>query len=346
MRLIRLERLALQVRKRIEDWRGKSGQVYFVHRVDQYRKIWEHIAAELEADIAELAPDVWEVRKGDARTRINNYLLQLDDPVTLNLAGRKPLVHALMRDRGLPVPAHAVFDLGSLDVAEQFVAAHPLGSVIKPADGYGGKGVTTHITARDQVRGAAILASLYSPNLLIEEQVVGECFRLLVFDDEVLSTVRRSGVRVTGDGATSLRDLVARAGCEVDRDCQFTLAAQGLSPDVVPAAGDAVLAKSNRGPDRAAELRTVYDMDVTADVHETTVRAAVEAARSVGSRFLGVDVITRDIARPLADVGGCINEVNTTPALHHHYDSKAEAYPAVALTILRRLLSPSNGSSS
>jgi D-alanine-D-alanine ligase-like ATP-grasp enzyme len=59
----------------------------------------------------------------------------------------------------------------------------------------------------------------------------------------------------------------------------------------------------------------------------------------VGSVFLGVDVITSDIQADLRECGGVINEVNTTPALHHHYDPKREPFPAPALAIVKDLLS-------
>ncbi len=346
MEWIQFQRFAKKLQRKYSDWRGTSGQVYLVNRVGQYRDVWERVAGDIGADFIELAPDLWEIRRGEQSTRINNYLLQLDDPVVLNLAGRKPLVHKLLIDKQLPVPEHAVFGLGSLETAQRFVADHPLGSVIKPGDGYGGKGVTTHITERSAVREAAILASVYSRNLLIEAQVVGECFRILVFDGEVLSAVRRTGARVTGDGVTPLRGLIARAGFDVDTDCRFTLAAQRLALRDVPAKDAVTLAKSNRVPGRAAELRTVYDTDVTEQLHETAVRAAEQAADAVGSRFCGVDIISADITRPLDSVGACINEVNTTPALLHHYDSKTEAYPAVALTIINKLLTPIEGPSS
>jgi cyanophycin synthetase len=343
MNLIQLQRLAQKLKKRVSNWRGTSGQIYFEHRVAQYRRLWQQLAVDLDAELIELAPDLWEIRRGERRSRINNYLLQLDDPVTLNLAGRKPLVHQLLQREGLPVPAHAVFGLDALSTAEDFVAAHPGGCVIKPADGYGGKGVTMYITERKQVRDAAILASLYSPNLLVEAQVVGECFRLLVFDGHVLSAVRRSGLRFTGDGRTSVAASLAKAGSSLDADGQFTLRAQGLTPSTVPAEGEVVLAKNNRGADRASELRTVYDTDVTKQVHGSVSDAAQQAARCIGSRFLGVDIITVDIRRPLDEVGGCINEVNTTPALHHHYDSNTEAYPAAARTIMTSLLAITDG---
>jgi D-alanine-D-alanine ligase-like ATP-grasp enzyme len=126
---------------------------------------------------------------------------------------------------------------------------------------------------------------------------------------------------------------------EVDRDCLFTLRSQGLTLDSKPEEGRVVLARSMDGKVRKrAEVRTVYTDAVAELICESIRRDAEEAARLVGSDFLGVDVITLDPTVPLRDAGGVINEVNTTPALHHHYDPNRELYPAVARPIVRALL--------
>jgi D-alanine-D-alanine ligase-like ATP-grasp enzyme len=52
-----------------------------------------------------------------------------------------------------------------------------------------------------------------------------------------------------------------------------------------------------------------------------------------------VDLITSDASVPLRQAGGVINEVNTTPALHHHYDRAKEQHPEAAVRVLRALLS-------
>ena len=49
-------------------------------------------------------------------------------------------------------------------------------------------------------------------------------------------------------------------------------------------------------------------------------------------------MITTDPAVPLHRCGGVINEVNTTPALHHHYDSPGARYPRVALDVVQAVL--------
>ena len=65
---------------------------------------------------------------------------------------------------------------------------------------------------------------------------------------------------------------------------------------------------------------------------------AEQAAKAVRAQLVGVDLITPDGTAPLAEVGGVVNEVNTTPALHHHYDPSERTHPAVAVCLLRSLL--------
>ena len=86
------------------------------------------------------------------------------------------------------------------------------------------------------------------------------------------------------------------------------------------------------------EVRTVYNETVTHLVCDSLRRDAERAARVVGSDFVGVDVITTDPAVPLQQCGGVINEVNTTPALHHHYGTPGARFPRVALDVLRALI--------
>jgi cyanophycin synthetase len=125
----------------------------------------------------------------------------------------------------------------------------------------------------------------------------------------------------------------------VDRDCEATLPSQGLTLDAVPGRDRVFLVKSARNRrGRRAELRTVYDDDITDIICDDLRETAERAARALRCELAGVDVITTDVTRPLRESGGFINEVNTTPGLHHHYDSAREAYPKPAVRVLRALL--------
>jgi cyanophycin synthetase len=258
-------------------------------------------------------------------------------------------VHHLLAGAGLPVPSHTAFSLVDLDRAHRFLESHPKGCVVKPAGGYGGQGVTTHVQQPSEVRKAAILASLYDTKLLIEAQVPGESYRLLILEGKMVHAVCRRGPRLRGDGLSTVRRLIeaenarrrenGHAALILDRDCLFTLAYQSLSPDSIPGEGKYFLVRSvNDAASTYSEVRTVYNETVTNLVCDSIRKDAEHAARLVGSDFLGVDIITTDPAQSLRQSGGVINEVNTTPALHHHYDVPGARYPEVALNVVRELL--------
>lgn len=352
MFFIKFLRLFKKLQNFWADWSGRSGQVYVEQRVDQYRDMWRAVAKEIGAEFEELATDLWELRKNDHRTRIMNNLMEFDNPVILAMAGRKPLIHKLLRTHDVAIPEHEVFRLNTLDKACAFLQRFPEGIVIKPANGYGGKGVTTHILEPKEVKDAAILASLYSDELLLEQMVPGECYRLLVLDGNMVHAVKRAGPRVIADGESSVQQLIDTENArrrlsgerelDIDRDSQFTLNYQGYSMNSSPAACTSLIIKSvNDSHNRnSVEVRTVYNEDVTDQVCSSIRNDAEKVALLLGSRLLGVDIITRDITVPLNESGGVFNEVNTTPALHHHYDLKNEEYPQAALLVAECLLSP------
>lgn len=337
---IKLQQLAYKFQKKWAKLTGSTGQIYFEDRVKQYRLIWETIAKELDASFTELDNDLWQIERNGKIVRLLNYRLPLDNPVVLGLAGRKPVVHKLLKEQNIPIPEYTLFSLKSLDKAYEFLQRFPLSCVVKPAGGYGGKGVTTHITNNKQLKKAAILASLQSSNLLIEQQIVGECYRLLVVNGKHVHAVRRNGYKVTGDGQSTIKQLTnSDSSLSIDDDCLFTMAAQNITWDTIPGKDQTFLIKSiGKTNQSTSELRTVYDETVTDKVCPEIIRDAEEAARIVESDFLGVDIITTNIGSDLRKTGGTFNEVNTTPALHHHYDSEVEAYPGPALDIVKELL--------
>lgn len=347
--LLRLERLFTQVRKIWEAKVNSSGQIYVQDRVSEYRNMWREAAEKVGAKFTALGDSVWELELDGKTTRILNDKLEFDNPVTLEIAGMKPLVYQLFAERGLQVPEHQVFQLENWDRAGEFVKRHPKGCVVKPANGTSsGQGVTTHVQTEREVRAASILASLYCSELLIEPMIPGECYRLLVLDGEMIHAVRRKGPRLIGDGVSTVGNLISTENerrrsrgeylLDIDRDCLFTLDYQGLSLESTPPRGQTFLAKSVNDPRRKqVEVRTVYNEAVTDLVCDALKKNAESAAKILNSQLVGVDFITADPTVSLEKSGGVINEVNTTPGLHHHYDSSLERFPEPALRILQSL---------
>ncbi len=330
---------------RILQGRHRQNQETGAQRGTFYEAVWRDAAREIGAEIESLGGGFFEICCGDLRTRVRQSCTAIDDPVTLDVAGNKPLVYRLLARHGLPTPNHVTFTLREIGQAVAFLRNARRECVVKPADGTGaGRGVTTGITTTSQLAHAAASASVYCRDLLVEEQVEGDNYRLLYLDGELLDAIQRKPPTVVGDGKSSLASLVRQANARragrcagrcpplltMDLDLERTLAKQGLTLRSVPAAGSVVRLKTVINQNLAEDNVTATDLC------DSLVQDGAQAAAAVGARLAGVDVLTPDPAVPLAEAGGVILEVNTTPGFHHHYGKPDGSFP-VAVRVLQRL---------
>jgi cyanophycin synthetase len=314
-----------------------------------HEAVWREAAEALGAEFTSLGDGFCEARRGGVATRMWKQQVMLDDPVTLALAGNKALVHRLLAKAGLAVPPHRRFALRSIRTALEFLEAQDAPCVVKPGRGTGaGAGVTTGVRSARDLCWAAALASTHCGELLIERQVAGSSYRLLLLDAELIDAIRRPAPGVVGDGRSTIAELVraenrrrladahssAAGPLVVDLDCRLTLRAAGLSLRSVPAAGQRVLVKAVSNQAGDADNEAVRNL-----IGPALVRQAAAAAAAVGARLAGVDVITPDPALSLEEAGGVINEVNTTPGIRYHYLVRnADQRLPVAIPILRSIL--------
>jgi D-alanine-D-alanine ligase-like ATP-grasp enzyme len=313
-----------------------------------YVERWSDAAGRLGGSATDLSRGFVELRVGGRQVVVWNHWVPLDDIVTLKLALDKPLVHRILDANGLPVPEHAFFDVDDLAPALEFMAGRDGPFVVKPIDLQGGTATTSGVRTVAQLRRARLRARRLSRRLLIERQVAGDNYRLLFLDGRLLDVVRRLPPQLLGDGRSSVRELLvaenerryrASGGARTwelvaDLDTVFTLERQGLTPRSVPAAGEAVLVKTvvnANGPEFNESARDQMSDALVAD--------AARAASLLGVRLAGVDVITPDCQGSLAASGGVILEVNATPGLHYHYETRnPEDGVPVLIPILQTLV--------
>ena len=317
-----------------------------VHRSSFYAEVWREAAARLGASIEELDRDLFEIQLGRACTRARQNTTTIDDPVTLSVAANKPLVYRLLSKRGLRIPNHLEFTLGGIAQVLAFIRRFGGEWVVKPANGAAGLGVTTGVVTTFQLVRAAVAAAAFGSNLVVEQQAEGNVYRLLYLNGRLLDAVLRKSPAVVADGSSSIRKLVRlenqarlKAGCEfgqvllsIDLDMRHTLAKQGLSLSSVPKKGAAVTLKTVINENSVAD-----NVSATSLLCKSIIEDGAAAAAAVGVRLAGVDVVTRDPGVPLAQSGGVILEVNTTPGYHYHYYQR-DGSAAVAIPILSWLL--------
>lgn len=309
-----------------------------------YRAIWVEAAEAVNAELIELADGTLEVRRNGATTRVSPEHVLLDDERTLELALDKPRVHQLLEEIGVAVPEHLEFAAGDVAAAAEFLAAGGP-CVVKPAAGTGaGWGVTVAVCSRSQLRRATLNAARYAPRILIERELDGALYRLLVLDGVLIDAVRHSPPTVIGDGRSSIVQLIRSENerriaahgerslwlLRVDLDCLFTLERAGLALTSVVPAAERIAVKTATRENSCDDNETVQHT-----LPPQLVATALRAVERVGLRLAGVDVIAPD-ALP-ADA--TVIEVNGTPGLsHHRLVADRAAATRVAVPILERLL--------
>jgi cyanophycin synthetase len=314
---------------------------------ETYRRIWGDAADALGAAVRDLGHGFLELERDGVRTRVWQQYTELDGPVALRLALDRRVVFGLLADAGIRVPEHAEIEPSRPQDALRLLAGGAC--VVKPAAGTGvGSGITSGVQTEEQLRRAVLRAARYG-RLVVERQIAGAVHRLLYLDGELLDAVRKQPPSVVGDGRSSVEQLVriengrrldARGAAgfsllKLDLDALFTLAAGGLRPASVPHAGQRVVVKGVTNQNRVEDNETVP----REELGDALVAEGAAAARAVGLRLAGVDLVTSDATRALADSGGAVIEVNGMPGLNHHYNvaDRSRAVP-VAVPVLAALL--------
>lgn len=242
------------------------------------------------------------------------------------IAQDKELTRSLLSRLGVPVPHGRPVT----SAEDAWAAAEEVGLpvVVKPQYGNHGRGVATNLETREQVIAAYEAARAHGSSVIVETFAPGQDYRVLVVGNRVAAAARRDPAQVVGDGHSTVRELVEAVNRDprraeghatilskisLDANALGVLADQGMTEETVPSAGQRVLIRRN------ANLSTGGTAtDVTDRVHPEVVARSVEAARIVGLDIAGIDLVCRDISRPLEEQGGVIVEVNAGPGLRMH----------------------------
>ncbi|MDR2614270.1 MAG: cyanophycin synthetase [Candidatus Accumulibacter sp.] len=267
---------------------------------------------------------------GSRQRRIQAAETDVTSAVAEAIAQDKELTKRLLRSAGLPVPAGRPVE----DAEDAWAAAREIGIengvavVLKPRDGNQGKGVAVNLKTREQVLAAYAAARKISEEVLLEAYVGGQDHRLLIVGDKLVAAARREPPMLIGDGTSTVAQLIERLNADPRRgDGHATsltrvrfddiatarLAEEGLTAESIPAKGRRVILRNN------ANLSTGGSAtDVTDDVHPELAARAVAAARMIGLDVAGVDVVCKNVLRPLEEQGGGIVEINAAPGLRMH----------------------------
>ena len=280
---------------------------------------------------------------GKRQRRIWTAETEFTSAIAEGIASDKDLTKSLLKSCGVPIPEGQVVN----SPEEAWEAAQDIGLpvVVKPSDGNHGRGVTLDLRKEEDIKAAYHVAYPEGSDVMVESFIPGDEHRLLVVNGKVVAAARGEVVSITGNGRSTVKELIdtqlnsdPRRGYEeeypleiidlaTDSKVQLELKRQDLAADSVPAAGRQVVVQRNGN----------VAVDCTDDVHPEVAYIAQLAAKVVGLDIAGIDMVAKDISKPLHAQGGAIVEVNAGPGLLMHLKPAVGAPRPVGQAIAEHL---------
>jgi cyanophycin synthetase len=284
--------------------------------------------------------------------RIQASMSDYTSAIAVEIAQDKDDTRRVLENVGLPVPAGgAVASLG-----EAVTLARTIGFpvILKPLDSSQGRGISSRLDTEAALALAWPIAREYSSRLVVERYVSGRDFRVLVVGGRTVAVAERIAAHVTGDGQSSIQELIdeanrdprrgpghARTLTHLPSDIRTVdfLATRGLSLYSIPRAGETIPLRAT------ANLSTGgSSIDRTDDIHPENVTAAELAAGIVGLDIAGIDVLSPDLSVPFRENGGVIIEVNASPGIRMHTHPGEGSPRNVAAPVIDMLYPPGSES--
>jgi len=284
---------------------------------------YQFIGAALRNGIpfVQLAEKIVEYGQGHLARRMRDSLTDVTSNISVHLGRSKHGAAQVLREAGIPVPAHFLVT----DLEQAHHAAQQLGLpvVTKPADLDGGLAVSADLHSPREVERGFAKAVAVSKLVLVEKHVPGRDYRITVFQGKPIWAVERVPGGVTGDGKSTVRELVAhlnldprrQAGAHaalkplpIDDEALGMLQRAGMSEESVPPSGSFVRLRRAANVASGGMPVAVFDR-----LHPDNAQLAVRAAAAIGADIAGVDLLIPDIAESWHDSGAFICEVNPGP---------------------------------
>jgi len=230
----------------------------------------------------------------------------------------KAVTHRILRKAGLRVPDQ--IKVRDPAEAEEFLGRHGA-VVVKPARGEQGAGISVDVRTPEDLAHAIEEARQHSDTVLLEEYATGFDLRIIVIDGDVVAAATRKPPHIKGTGRNTVRELIEKQSrrreaatdgesrIPFDRETLRCVKDAGYDMDeILPYGVDLTVRKT-------ANLHTGGTLhDVTAKLHPTLRKAAIEAAAAIDIPVTGLDFIVPD---PKAG-DYVIIEANERPGLANH----------------------------
>ena len=259
---------------------------------------------------------------GSGSTIFKSSITDRETSIGVGLARSKVDTNRLLKLSGLPVADQA--RVQTVEQARRFAQSFGYPVVLKPENASQGRGIYADIRDGAELKRCFEEARKDHAILLVEKHIPGDHYRVDFMGETLIKAVRRRAPRVTGDGHSTVRQLIevlnrdperldpnsSQKVVTLDADLDRCLAKQEMTLDGVPEAGRWLYLKSISNLSRGGSQVHVEDA-----VHPDNFALCRQIGRILRLDVLGVDLLSPDLSVPWHENGAVICEVNAQPQL-------------------------------
>ncbi|MCZ2200922.1 cyanophycin synthetase [Cylindrospermopsis raciborskii] len=210
----------------------------------------------------------------------------------------------------------------NIDEGWQYAQELGLPVIVKPLNLSSGVLVTKVYNENEYYEVAKKIFNVQSV-LIVERFYLGNDFRILVLDNEVMAAYQRIPLSITGNGKSTILELLTIKREELVKTVQKisidlgdfrifkNLQKQNLTFESIVPPGVIVYLLDNANLSTGGQA-----VDMTDNIHPDFQQLAINITKDMGLRLAGVDILTPDITQPLVDY--TLLEVNSAPGLTHY----------------------------
>ncbi len=263
---------------------------------------------------------------GSNQKRIQATVTCHTSNIGVDIAGDKVETKYLLEQAEIPVSKGEI--LRTHENLQEVVDQIGFPLVTKPVNGNHGRGVTININNFQEALNGFNIAQKISSYVLVERQITGEDYRLLVINNKLVAASKRTPAHVVGDGKSTIKKLIDKVNEDprrgyghekmltlitIDKITKGIISSGGYTLKSVLKKGEKFILKDTANLSTGGTAEDVTDM-----VHPANLFMAERISKIIDLDICGIDVITTDISEPLADTNGAVIEVNAGPGFRMH----------------------------
>ncbi|MFI4975606.1 MAG: acetate--CoA ligase family protein [Caulobacterales bacterium] len=291
--------------------RGAADMIKFLEAAHARRIPWLRLGASTAFQIGHGARGRW----------LDSSFTDATSVIGAKLARNKAAAASVLRQAGVPTPPHRTALSEDIAVRAADQLGYPV--VVKPVDRDGGVGVFVRLKTPAAVRKAFGEARKHAETVLVEKFIEGRDYRMVVLHGNLVWALERVPGGVTGDGLSTVRQLVDRLNADavrgdgrtsglkrldLDEEAVDLLAERGMDAGSIPHEGERIRLRGAANVASGGTPVGVFDK-----VHPDNKLLAERAARALRLDVAGVDLIIPDIGRSWKETGAGVCEVNAQP---------------------------------